>query len=83
MGWLYGVPAANCSLMSWRSRIHICTCRKNHLWPGLVHTQRSGLSPKAIGPLLKIYANIDYFMLAHDCFYNFFTRSYYEAVYEI
>ena len=60
-----------------------CTCRKDHLWPGLVHTQRSGLSPKAIGPLLKIYANIDYFMLAHDCFYNFFTRSYYEAVYEI
>ena len=23
MGCLYGVPAANCSLMSWRSKIHV------------------------------------------------------------
>ena len=23
MGWLYGVPAANCSLMRWTSKIHV------------------------------------------------------------
>ena len=29
-----------------RRYVHTCTCRKDHLWPGLVHTQRSDLSPK-------------------------------------
>ena len=56
--------------------------RSSMAWIGTHPAIRS--YPEASGPLLKIYANIDYFMLAHDdCFYNFFTCSYYEAVYEI
>ena len=57
MGWLYGVPAANRSLISWRRYMYVPQ-RSSMAWIGTHPAIRSW--PKASGPLLKIYTNIDY-----------------------
>ena len=56
MGWLYGVPAANRSLMSWRR--YMCVPQGSSMaWLSTDPAIRS--QPKASGSLLKIYTNID------------------------
>ena len=58
MGWLYGVPATNRSLMSGRGYTYVSQI-SSMAWIGTHPAIRS--KPKASGPLLKIYKNIDYF----------------------
>ena len=67
MGWLYGVPAATRSLMSWRGYTYMPQ-RSSKAWISTHPPIRS--KPKASGPLLKIY-ECRLLMLTQNCVYNF------------
>ena len=67
MGWLYGVPAANRFLISWRRYIYVPLI-SSMAWTG---TPSDQVLAQGKWPTVKDLYEYRSLMLAHDCFYNF------------